>query len=47
MTALDVLGNLASRCPACHSRKTARRDGGFGRAPSRWVGLDGNGMPKG
>lgn len=39
----DTLGNLTSQCPSCHSRKTARRDGGFGHAQSRQrpVGSDG------
>lgn len=39
----DSLANLESRCPSCHSRKTAQRDGGFGNALSRQrpVGADG------
>ena len=39
----DTLANLEARCPSCHSRKTVREDGGFGRAQSRQraVGLDG------
>lgn len=28
----DGEGNLVWRCPSCHSRKTARTDGGFGNA---------------
>lgn len=26
--------NLDGKCPGCHSRKTVRQDGGFGRAPT-------------
>lgn len=39
----DILNNLVSLCPSCHSRKTVRADGGFGRSASlqRAVGLDG------
>lgn len=39
----DALPNLTSQCPSCHSRKTARQDGGFGHAQSRQrpVGADG------
>lgn len=29
----DTDGNLQGLCPSCHSRKTAREDGGFGHAP--------------
>lgn len=29
----DDVSNLRWRCLRCHSRKTARQDGGFGRAP--------------
>jgi 5-methylcytosine-specific restriction protein A len=29
----DVMDNLRSYCHSCHSRKTAREDGGFGRRP--------------
>ncbi|MGH8672807.1 MAG: HNH endonuclease [Burkholderiales bacterium] len=43
--ALD-LANLASRCHACHSSKTAHMDGGFGharkdRAPIKGCTVDG------
>lgn len=30
--------NLATRCPPCHARKTARHDGSFGR-PVRRLGV--------
>lgn len=30
----DVPENLQGTCARCHSRKTARHDGGFGRAPA-------------
>jgi 5-methylcytosine-specific restriction endonuclease McrA len=35
--------NFMALCPSCHSRKTARQDGGFGHAQSRQrpVGSDG------
>ena len=31
-----VLSNVATRCDACHARKTAREDGGFGRQAGRY-----------
>jgi 5-methylcytosine-specific restriction protein A len=30
----DEMGNLRSLCASCHSRKTARQDGGFGHKPT-------------
>ena len=43
--ALDV-GNLQVMCSACHSRKTARHDGGFGNAPKTpGLGTDASGQP--
>lgn len=47
LTAADVLNNLRCYCRACHSRKTARRDGGFGRQPSRRVAVGADGWPEG
>ena len=43
-TLADVPGNLACLCRPCHSRKTARQDGGFGNAqrePRQAIGMDG------
>lgn len=40
------LGNLASLCASCHSRKTARADGGLGRAKkTATFGCDASGTP--
>lgn len=43
--ALDP-ANLRSLCASCHSRKTARADGGFGnrQGPATW-GCDADGWP--
>lgn len=45
LTALDVLSNTQTLCHACHSRKTARLDGGFGNAPSRKKPIGKDGWP--
>ena len=37
----DTFANLQSLCKACHSRKTARRDGAFGRTPIIDAGIGG------
>jgi 5-methylcytosine-specific restriction protein A len=37
--------NLRTLCIGCHSRKTAREDGGFGNAESVVVGCDADGWP--
>jgi 5-methylcytosine-specific restriction protein A len=37
--------NLRTLCVCCHSRKTAREDGGFGHAPNVVVGCDADGWP--
>ncbi len=31
----DTFANYQSACTSCHSKKTAREDGGFGHAPRR------------
>jgi 5-methylcytosine-specific restriction protein A len=41
----DALTNLVCLCPACHSRKTDLRDGGFGRKPSHRLAVDAEGWP--
>ncbi|HHA2936777.1 HNH endonuclease signature motif containing protein [Stenotrophomonas maltophilia] len=37
--------NLRTMCISCHSRKTAREDGGFGNAQHVVVGCDADGWP--
>lgn len=37
--------NLRTLCIGCHSRKTAREDGGFGNVESVVVGCDNDGWP--
>ena len=40
------LSNLQTLCISCHSRKTAKQDGGFGRKPTKVKqGFDANGEP--
>lgn len=39
------LGNLKTLCCSCHSRKTAREDGGFGNESRPVVGCDADGWP--
>lgn len=46
-TAEDVPSNLVALCRPCHSRKTARVDGGFGLAPTRRVAVGADGWPAG
>jgi 5-methylcytosine-specific restriction protein A len=41
----DTIANLTSQCPSCHSRKTARQDGGFGHAQTRQRAVSANGWP--
>lgn len=43
----NEMNNLTGMTAACHSRKTAQRDGGFGRKPGRMKGCDVNGNPFG
>lgn len=38
--------NWSAMAYRCHNRKTARQDGGFGRAPRGPAGCDRDGMPK-
>jgi 5-methylcytosine-specific restriction protein A len=37
--------NLKTMCNCCHSRKTAREDGGFGNESRPMVGCDADGWP--
>gem|GEM_PF-4480047 len=39
--------NLRTMCVGCHSRKTARENGGFGNAAHTVIGCDEDGWPLG
>jgi 5-methylcytosine-specific restriction endonuclease McrA len=41
----DIAHNLVWLCHSCHSRKTARHNGGFGNKFKGLTGCDANGLP--
>jgi 5-methylcytosine-specific restriction protein A len=43
----DAFHHLKPRCASCHSRKTATRDGGFGRTPGGYPNSRGEGTVRG